>query len=117
MDKKPNTPNEYLKTKVMTASPEQLQLMLYDGAIRFCEQARSAIEEKQIEQSVDKTKGRVPQVEQEYEKNKRNQTDSVRGPIDQGGNAQLIERCEVTERVVGNHKHEQKKAFNDLHLA
>jgi flagellar secretion chaperone FliS len=47
-----NNPNkEYLKTKVMTASPEQLQLMLYDGAIRFCEQARGAIEAKEIEKS------------------------------------------------------------------
>ena len=51
MDHKTNTPNEYLKTKVLTASQEQLQLMLYDGAIRFCEQARNAIENKQIEQS------------------------------------------------------------------
>jgi flagellar secretion chaperone FliS len=41
--------SEYLKTKIMTASSEQLQLMLYDGAIRFCEQARSAIEAKDIE--------------------------------------------------------------------
>lgn len=46
-----NNTNEYLKTKVMTASPEQLQLMLYDGAIRFCEQARKAIEAKDIEGS------------------------------------------------------------------
>ena len=51
MDHKTKTPNEYLKTKVMTASQEQLQLMLYDGAIRFGEQARTAIENKQIEQS------------------------------------------------------------------
>lgn len=43
--------NEYLKTKVLTASPEQLQLMLYDGALRFCEQARLAIENRQIEDS------------------------------------------------------------------
>ena len=41
--------NAYLETKVMTASPEQLQLMLYDGAIRFCEQAREAIGAKEIE--------------------------------------------------------------------
>jgi flagellar protein FliS len=47
-----NHPNkEYLTTKVMTASPEQLQLMLYDGAIRFCEQARAAIENKNVEHS------------------------------------------------------------------
>ena len=41
----------YLKTKVFTATPEQLQLMLYDGAIRFGEQARVALEKKQFEQS------------------------------------------------------------------
>ena len=51
MDKNNKNPNEYLKTKVFTASPEELQLMLYDGAIRFCEQARSAIQDKQIEES------------------------------------------------------------------
>jgi flagellar protein FliS len=51
MDKNNKNPNEYLKTKVFTASPEELQLMLYDGAIRFCEQARVAIREKNIEES------------------------------------------------------------------
>ena len=46
-----NSGNAYLKTKVMTASPEELQLMLYDGAIRFCEQARAAVQNKEIEES------------------------------------------------------------------
>lgn len=46
-----NSSNEYLKTKVMTASAEELQLMLYDGLLRFCEKARTAIEEKKIEES------------------------------------------------------------------
>ncbi len=41
----------YLKTKVFTATPEQLQLMLYDGAIRFAEQAKIALEQKNFEQS------------------------------------------------------------------
>ncbi len=41
----------YLRTKVFTATPEQLQLMLYDGAIRFCEQARVALDQKSFEQS------------------------------------------------------------------
>ena len=41
----------YLRTKVMTATPEQLQMMLYDGALRFGEQARVAIEQKNYEQS------------------------------------------------------------------
>ena len=45
------TSNEYFKTKVLTAAPEQLQLMLYDGAIRFCEQARPAILAGEIEKS------------------------------------------------------------------
>jgi flagellar protein FliS len=41
----------YLRTKVFTATPEQLQLMLYDGALRFGEQARVALEKKNYEQS------------------------------------------------------------------
>lgn len=41
----------YLKTKVMTATPEQLQLMLYDGAIRFGEQAKLALEQRDFEAS------------------------------------------------------------------
>lgn len=35
----------------MTATPEQLQMMLYDGAIRFCEQARVALQDKDYEKS------------------------------------------------------------------
>ncbi len=34
----------YLRNTVMTATPEQLQLMLYDGAIRFTLRGREAIE-------------------------------------------------------------------------
>jgi flagellar protein FliS len=43
--------HNYLRTKVLTATPEQLQMMLYDGALRFGEQARAAIQQKQYEQS------------------------------------------------------------------
>ena len=42
---------QYLRTRVLTATPEQLQMMLYDGAIRFSEQARSALEAKDYERS------------------------------------------------------------------
>jgi flagellar secretion chaperone FliS len=42
--------NAYLKTKVMTASPLELRLMLFDGAIRFAEQARTAIEQRDWEE-------------------------------------------------------------------
>jgi len=45
------TSQEYLKNAVMTAPPEQLQLMLYDGAIRFAGQARTAMEQKQFDAS------------------------------------------------------------------
>jgi len=41
---------QYLRTRVMTATPEQLQIMLYDGAIRFCELAKIGIESKKYEQ-------------------------------------------------------------------
>lgn len=43
--------NQYLKTQVMTATREQLMLLLYDGCIRFCEQAKVKIDEKDIEGS------------------------------------------------------------------
>ena len=41
----------YLRTKVLTATPEQLQLMLYDGAIAFTEQAKAALLKKDFEAS------------------------------------------------------------------
>ena len=45
----PHVAQNYLKTRVMTATPEQLQMMLYDGAIRFAEQARPALLKKDWE--------------------------------------------------------------------
>ena len=46
-----NLAQNYLRTMVLTATPEQLQLMLYDGALRFGEQARVALAEKRFEDS------------------------------------------------------------------
>lgn len=37
--------NQYQKNQISTASPEQILLMLYDGAIRFTRQAISGIEQ------------------------------------------------------------------------
>ncbi len=37
--------NHYRNNQVMTASPEQLLIMLYDGTIRFVRQAKFAIED------------------------------------------------------------------------
>lgn len=45
-----NAAQNYLRTKIFTATPEQLQLMLYDGAIRFTEQGKAALEQKNYEQ-------------------------------------------------------------------
>lgn len=47
----PQAAQNYLRTKVFTATPEQLQLMLYDGALRFGEQAKAALEKKEFENS------------------------------------------------------------------
>lgn len=44
-----NASQEYLKNAVMTASPEQLHLMLIDGAIRFTLRGREATARKDIE--------------------------------------------------------------------
>ena len=38
--------NAYAQNKVMTASPAELTLMLYEGAIKFCNIAVVAIEQK-----------------------------------------------------------------------
>ena len=46
--------NPYLRDAVMTATPEQLQLMLYDGAIRFAMQGRDALEQKDYATSYEK---------------------------------------------------------------
>lgn len=43
--------NPYLKTRVMSASPAELRLMLIDGAIRFAEQARDGLETRNYERS------------------------------------------------------------------
>ena len=44
----------YLRTRVLTATPEQLQLMLFDGAIRFAEQGRAGLEAKQFDVSYER---------------------------------------------------------------
>lgn len=41
----------YANSKIMTASPAELTLMLYDGAIKFCNIAVAAIENKEIEKA------------------------------------------------------------------
>jgi flagellar protein FliS len=50
----PPPTSAYLRDAVMTATPEQLQLMLYDGAIRFATQARDAIQARDFEASYNK---------------------------------------------------------------
>ena len=41
----------YAKNKILTASPAELTLMLYEGAIKFCNIAIAAIEEKNVEKA------------------------------------------------------------------
>lgn len=43
--------NEYLETKVMTAKPHQLHLMVVDAAIRHALRAKEGIENKDLEKS------------------------------------------------------------------
>ena len=42
---------QYNRNKIMTASPAELTLMLYDGAIKFCNIAILGIEESNIEKA------------------------------------------------------------------
>ena len=41
----------YAKNKILTSSPAELTLMLYEGAIKFCNIAIAAIEEKNVEKA------------------------------------------------------------------
>lgn len=45
------TINPYLRTQVLTASAQELRLLLYDGALKFCRQARPALAERRFEES------------------------------------------------------------------
>ncbi len=45
-----NIDNPYLRTKVLTASPAELRVMLVEGAIRFCRQGRDGIATKNHEE-------------------------------------------------------------------
>lgn len=47
----PNAYAQYNNNKVLTASPAELTLMLYDGAIKFCNMAESALEQKDIQKA------------------------------------------------------------------
>lgn len=46
-----NPYSQYANNKVMGASPAELTLMLYEGTIKFCNQAKLAIESKNIEKA------------------------------------------------------------------
>ncbi|MCB9846814.1 MAG: flagellar export chaperone FliS [Phycisphaeraceae bacterium] len=43
--------NQYLRTKVLSASPEELRLLLIEGAIRFARTGREGLIEKNYEKS------------------------------------------------------------------
>lgn len=43
--------NAYLRTKVNTANPVELRLMLFDGAIKFAESARRGLQDRDYETS------------------------------------------------------------------
>ncbi len=47
----PNAYSQYNNNKVLTASPAELTLMLYEGAIKFCNIAEVAVEQKDIQKA------------------------------------------------------------------
>ena len=47
----PNAYAQYNNSKILTASPAELTLMLYDGAIKVCNIAEEAIDNKDIEKA------------------------------------------------------------------
>lgn len=49
-----NTANAYRQQQIMTASPEDLTLMLYNGAIRFVTESIQALDENNLEKAHNK---------------------------------------------------------------
>ena len=47
----PNAYSQYSNNKIMTASPAELTLMLYEGAIKFCNIASTAIANNDIQKA------------------------------------------------------------------
>ena len=47
----PNAYGQYNNSKILTASPAELTLMLYEGAIKFCNVAIAGVENKDIEKA------------------------------------------------------------------
>ena len=45
--------NQYQRNHILTASPEQILLMLYDGAIKFCRQALIATEKNELQSKLE----------------------------------------------------------------
>ncbi len=51
LNKSYNGYQKYQQNSVMTAAPEELTLMLYNGAIKFIKQAKIFMEQKQVEKT------------------------------------------------------------------
>jgi flagellar protein FliS len=51
-----NPYEQYQKNKILTATPAELTLMLYEGAIKFCNIAIKAIQDKDIEKAYNNIK-------------------------------------------------------------
>ena len=47
----PNAYAQYNNSKVLTATPAELTLMLYEGAIKFCNIAEIAMEQKDVQKA------------------------------------------------------------------
>lgn len=47
----PNAYSQYNNNKVLTASPAELTLMLYEGMIKFCNIAETAIEQNDVQKA------------------------------------------------------------------
>lgn len=47
----PNAYSQYNNNKILTASPAELTLMLYEGAIKFCNISISAVENSDIQKA------------------------------------------------------------------
>lgn len=47
----PNAYSQYQSSRILTASPAELTLMLYEGAVKFCNIAEAALEHNDVEKA------------------------------------------------------------------
>ena len=100
---------EYNRNKVLTASPAELTLLLYEGAIKFCNIAIIGLEQNDMEK-VHNNIIKVENIIEEFHK----PADSPGGRDNSKGLWKSVERFFKGKKVVNNEKNASENAIKLL---